>query len=802
MQIRRLVLVPTIAALASAALALPAGAVPPAQPPNATPNVVNVSAQADSNPAVPGKEGVAGHEAEVEIAVNPKDPKHQVIAGHAATNSFATLNTFVTTDGGQTWTFIPLGAAEDGYAAADTAIPHRFDPAVAFDRDGNVYVVYGVTLVAKAATPTTPAQPARTAIVVARSGNGGRTKASYTFTTVDVAPDTAASGNDRWVIETARNPNNLNGPDVVHLFWTRNNADGSQWVMTRVSRTTNPLDFFAAIRVHGGTAPGTLRVGKDAGAGPNGEVYVAWHECAQAAPGSGLCAAAPRSIWVSKSTNGGGTYTAEEVVTNLTLDRVEMVPSLPTRGIRFSPTIDVDRSTGPNRGRVYLAWNDAGTGPNPLANNDTDIKLRSRGPADAAWTAPITVNRDPLHSQTQALPRLSVDDGTGLVSVFWLDTANDDFNDVLVEPWGAVSTDGKTFLPDFRIAGQADARVDALNYLEYNGLATRNCVMYPAWPSNLHNRTQTFDYYTAQVRVTCPVRTFDTNNDGKADLTLRDTDGDGFLEWPDGKTHLPGTLHLTVPDKIEFQGNPVIEFDTIIIDEGVILSNDAGKLNKFDMRAFKGGITSRGTIDITANDDVFITAYEGNIDLRGPTRVNAADQVIVNAVLHSVILNPPHLDAMGVGAFAIKGGGNVSIKAKGFFGFIDIARARVGGRTVTLDNKAALSNVHGDKGIFVSGGSVITTDRARTGGVVAASIALYATGQILVDSSVIDSAVNVSFVTYRTTDDLCLAGSSIVDANNGAGRIYVTIKGKAYVDAAVQLIGRVSGTALLAGPCP
>src|SRR4051812_40381452 len=79
-----------------------------------------------------------GQEGEVNIDVNPGDPTNMVIAGH--TPGFTALDTFFTTNSGRTWTLVPLGPAQDGLAAGT-----RFDPAVAFDTHGNVYVVYGVT---------------------------------------------------------------------------------------------------------------------------------------------------------------------------------------------------------------------------------------------------------------------------------------------------------------------------------------------------------------------------------------------------------------------------------------------------------------------------------------------------------------------------------------------------------------------------------------------------------------------------------------------------------------------------------
>src|SRR5262249_596322 len=48
------------------------------------------------------------------------------------------------------------------------------------------------------------------------------------------------------------------------------------------------------------------------------------------------------------------------------------------------------------------------------------------------------------------------------------------------------------------------------------------------------------------------VLTFDTNGDGVPDITIPDSDGDGRFEWPAGTTKLPGTLHFSAGNDVEF----------------------------------------------------------------------------------------------------------------------------------------------------------------------------------------------------------------------------------------------------------
>ena len=66
-----------------------------------TPSNVNVS-------------NLVGNEAEVSIAINPTNPQNMVIVGHSP--GAGAMNTFFTQNGGQTWTLVALGQAQDGQA--------------------------------------------------------------------------------------------------------------------------------------------------------------------------------------------------------------------------------------------------------------------------------------------------------------------------------------------------------------------------------------------------------------------------------------------------------------------------------------------------------------------------------------------------------------------------------------------------------------------------------------------------------------------------------------------------------------
>lgn len=130
--------------------------------------------------------------------------------------------------------------------------------------------------------------------------------------------------------------------------------------------TTNHIDFQIATNpgtTWNWTAAAQLSSAGDAGyvqgarvaVGPAGEVYAAWMAIGQLT----------NSYWgrdylrVRKSTNAGVSFGAQVTADSLFANWGSGCPGFnrPT-GVTF-PGITVDRSTGTNRGRVYLAWNEA-----------------------------------------------------------------------------------------------------------------------------------------------------------------------------------------------------------------------------------------------------------------------------------------------------------------------------------------------------------------------------------------------------------------------------------------------------------
>jgi len=435
---------------------------------------------------------LTGNESEVSIDVNPTNPLNQVIVGHSGETTppddFRDMNTFFTTDGGQTWTLVALSNAEDGLTSI-----FRFDPTVAFDENGNVYAAYGVR------TPVpAPGGGNQRTVVVCQSTNGGQSYPQCTLvaTTADIG---TLPGNDKWHLATGPDPSNPSQQNV-YIAWTQNirEAAGTDQRIVLSASTDGGATFSAPVIINdpsiSGTRSGNLFA--DPGVGPNGEVYVAWHDINAG------------QVFVDVSLDGGTTFGTDVLVTNSNTGFKTSIPAQFDRGVFVGPTLDVDRSGGAFNGRVYVTYTDAQNIGPPVT--DTDIFVRSSPNGGATWSGAVLVNDDG-GSNDQFLPWLDVDQQTGVVSVVWYDARNDTnnngTNNQLVEVFMAISDDGgATFGTNILVSdGQSDQSTNnpnrwGANYLEYIGIAMFDCEAYPVWADNSTNLAD-LDFFTDQVQL-------------------------------------------------------------------------------------------------------------------------------------------------------------------------------------------------------------------------------------------------------------------------------------------------------------
>src|SRR4029079_6580452 len=175
------------------------------------------------------------------------------------------------------------------------------------------------------------------------------------------------------------------------------------------------------------------------------------------------------------------------------------------RTVDSEANLAYDLSSGPNAGRLYLAYTDAPS----AASSNTDIYLRHSDDDGATWSAPVRVNDDTT-STSQFFPVVSVDPTSGAVFVSFLDARNDTKRGVKTGYWGTVSNDGGTsFGPNVPLSrGQSSsaAQSDHANeYGDYSGNDVFDGIGYAIWPDDSNSTgdnpdtTADFDMYAGRL---------------------------------------------------------------------------------------------------------------------------------------------------------------------------------------------------------------------------------------------------------------------------------------------------------------
>jgi Thrombospondin type 3 repeat len=161
--------------------------------------------------------------------------------------------------------------------------------------------------------------------------------------------------------------------------------------------------------------------------GLNGEVEIAWYD---------TVSTTPNRIMFDRSLDRGDTWDDSILVAQAV--RASLFPNGGFLAAP-SPTLAIDRTGGPYRGRIYITWLDAKFG-------DRDILLAASSDGGATWTPPVRVNDDaPGVGTDQLFPWVGVDD-RGTVLVTFLDRRGDPAN-LKYAAYLATSTDGGGSFP-------------------------------------------------------------------------------------------------------------------------------------------------------------------------------------------------------------------------------------------------------------------------------------------------------------------------------------------------------------------
>ena len=248
----------------------------------------------------------------------------------------------------------------------------------------------------------------------------------------------------------------------------------------------------------------------DVAIGPAGQVMSV---CSTTETGTG-----GGKVWVNVDPDGLGPAPFGDhstFVTETHIGGFNYIPAQLHRSVDAESGLAWDRTGGPHNGRVYLVYS------RELKNNsdDLDIFVRYSDDNGATWNAGVRVNDDST-TNSQFLPKISLDPTSGNLAVSWYDARNDlgaggagDTDGIPnddAQVWGAFSTDGgQTFSRNIQISAGTSNSHDAHNGIDfgdYSGLSFYGGIAHPAWSDNSNSTGNNpdgalhqLDIYTASV---------------------------------------------------------------------------------------------------------------------------------------------------------------------------------------------------------------------------------------------------------------------------------------------------------------
>jgi hypothetical protein len=410
-----------------------------------------------------------GPQSETSITLNPNNPS-QVVGG---SNEIFRLpmRGYFSSDGGKS------------FGAVDLPLPPPLtkhgtdfgsDPGVAFDTRGNVYYSYIVVFFNR-----TFASIQGTEMAVAKSSDGGRTWPQTTFFNFNSG---TGKFNDKPMIAVDTNPSSP-FRDSVYVAW--DNASNKQGKSSSnnallFSRSTDGGKTFSApIAVNSRTGGPSSVIGADPFVGPNGEVYVAWHDVQH------------NRLMLNRSLDGGATFDQPTTIAPTVVPFDIAIAPQASRGALVYPACDTDRSSGAHRGTLYCSWMDE------TANNGTDIFVARSTDRGQHWTAPLRVNDDPTGVvKDQFNQWLSVDPVSGVVNLSWNDPRNDPA-DAKTDVFASDSTNGGlSFAPNVKVTSAVSDESSANpfanasdQYGDYEGIVAFGGAVHPIWTDGRFDAT-------------------------------------------------------------------------------------------------------------------------------------------------------------------------------------------------------------------------------------------------------------------------------------------------------------------------
>ncbi len=402
-----------------------------------------------------------GPQSETSITLNPNNPN--VLVGGSNEIVRLPMRGYFSSDGGTSWGAVDLPLPP---AATTNGTDFGSDPGVAFDTRGAVYYSYVVVFFNRFFDSIQG-----TEMAVAKSVDGGKTWPQVTFFNFN-----SGSGkfNDKPMIAVDTNPQSP-FRDSVYVAWDNaslNSGKSSSNDALLFSRSTDGgRTFSTPMAVNTLTGGPNQVIGADPFVGPNGEVYVAWHDVQN------------NRLMVNGSFDGGATFGQPVALASTIVAFDDGIPAMASRRALLYPACDADRSSGANRGTLYCSWMDE------TAANGTDIFVARSTDRGESWSAPLRANDDPVGVRKDQFNQwLSVDPVTGAVNLSWNDARNSP-TDTKTDIYFSQSTNGgRAFAANVKVTtamsdeSAANPYADAGNqYGDYEGIVAYGGTAHPIW---------------------------------------------------------------------------------------------------------------------------------------------------------------------------------------------------------------------------------------------------------------------------------------------------------------------------------
>jgi hypothetical protein len=380
---------------------------------------------------------------ETTVAVSRTNPQVVVgaskwIEGGASGSGNSRIAYYFSSDGGHTWGngVLPLETPQKTWSRAASA-------SIASDLNGNFYLC--LLMLDNASFDT--------AIYLYKSTNNGQTFTGPVPVVIDIGGGTAPKIAKQCSLTVDTSPSSR-FKNTVYAVWVSIEPDRTV-VLTSHLRPGEAGFSVPKTISHNGDMRGP-----SVATGPNGELYAAWE-------GIG----SPKRIYFNESLDGGETFLPLTIAAKVDVFIYDYVGSLsdpnaslfirPVRRMNSFPVIDVDRSDGPNRGMIYLAWAETRNGL------DADVFVAKMPPPNGDHPNMehplnlVRVNNDSAGAD-QFFPRLNIDSTNGNVEVAFYDRRNDPTGSTL-DVYLARSTDGgESFSENLRVSSASfDAMIQS-----------------------------------------------------------------------------------------------------------------------------------------------------------------------------------------------------------------------------------------------------------------------------------------------------------------------------------------------------